>query len=454
MNSSRSLKASVIAAIAFVLVLFVGLPLLWIMGAKAKLRQADADALKERQAARVEKLPLTPSDLRRNPPVPDADNADLIYHQIFAGFKQKKQALADLEKLTEGTRASFSDKPAPAVYDFDAAHKLITLLAPEMTLMEQAAKKPDCDFHRPWEKGNAVLFPEFAELRRIARLLRTKAEVLDHAGKPSEALHQIEIGGALVRHLGKEPTLIAMLVQVAIEAILDRSWHDLVNRHGNDTAFLARAAKVNKAFGDLPSLKNSLRGEVWYGLSTIESMKKGTYKEEEYGLSDEEKAKMPKLNPKMASLYEKNHLIHWRKVFKMLDAAGNDTAKAARFLMQDERDMEAAAKADPQGQAMNALMTPVFSQTGNNVMQTEVLRQMRTLKIALLQYRLAHKAFPKDLSAFDKKLSSDPFSGKALIYRPQGNGYLLYSVGKNGVDDGGQRKVGSSGTADIVTSYP
>jgi hypothetical protein len=31
----------------------------------------------------------------------------------------------------------------------------------------------------------------------------------------------------------------------------------------------------------------------------------------------------------------------------------------------------------------------------------------------------------------------DPFSGKPLIYQPRGDGYLLYSVFKNGVDDGG-----------------
>ena len=32
----------------------------------------------------------------------------------------------------------------------------------------------------------------------------------------------------------------------------------------------------------------------------------------------------------------------------------------------------------------------------------------------------------------------DLFSGKALVYRPTENGYLLYSVGVNGKDDGGR----------------
>ncbi len=453
MNSSRSLKTSVLVSIAFVVLLFIGLPMLWLIGAKAKMRQADADAVKERQAARAEKLPLSPNDLRRNPPVPDADNAAPIYEQMYKSFRAKSKQISALEKDALNI-TSLTATPDEIASHFGTVRQLVTLTQPELALMEQAARKPDCDFKRPWEKGAAVLFPEYADMRRMARLLRVKAEVLDHDGKPLEALRQIEIGSALVRHLSKEPILIGMLVQIALEAILDRAWHDLVNKHGSDAAFLARAAEVNKAFGELPSLKNSLRGEVWFGMSAIESMKNGTYKEEDYGLSEEDKAKMPKLNPKMASLYEKNHLIHWRKVFKMLDAAGSDSAKAARYLSQDEKDMEAAAKADPAGQAMNAILTPVFSQAGQNVMQTEALRRMRTLKLELLKYRLAHGAFPKDLSAFDKKILLDPFSGKSLIYRLQGNGYLLYSVGRNGVDDGGQRKVGDTNMADIPTSFP
>jgi hypothetical protein len=41
---------------------------------------------------------------------------------------------------------------------------------------------------------------------------------------------------------------------------------------------------------------------------------------------------------------------------------------------------------------------------------------------------------PKHLS----KVPEDPFSGRAVIYRPQGTNWLLYSIGPDGVDDGGR----------------
>lgn len=46
------------------------------------------------------------------------------------------------------------------------------------------------------------------------------------------------------------------------------------------------------------------------------------------------------------------------------------------------------------------------------------------------------------------RVPQDPFSGKPLIYRPKGTNWLLYSVGTDGVGDGGRpagRGVASKG---------
>jgi len=40
--------------------------------------------------------------------------------------------------------------------------------------------------------------------------------------------------------------------------------------------------------------------------------------------------------------------------------------------------------------------------------------------------------------AFLSSVPSDVFSGKAIVYRAQSDGYLLYSIGPNGKDDGGR----------------
>lgn len=61
--------------------------------------------------------------------------------------------------------------------------------------------------------------------------------------------------------------------------------------------------------------------------------------------------------------------------------------------------------------------------------------------LALYLYEREHGAYPSQLEflvpAFIPVVPTDVFSGEVLRYRPQGEGYVLYSVGPDGEDDSG-----------------
>ena len=63
------------------------------------------------------------------------------------------------------------------------------------------------------------------------------------------------------------------------------------------------------------------------------------------------------------------------------------------------------------------------------------------LSAALAVYRAENGSYPEKLDALVPAvlpaLPVDLFHGKSYIYRRDGEGYLLYSVGANGADDGG-----------------
>jgi hypothetical protein len=76
------------------------------------------------------------------------------------------------------------------------------------------------------------------------------------------------------------------------------------------------------------------------------------------------------------------------------------------------------------------------------VMRVEVAKQMVEAAISLKRYQLKHGNFPADLNSlvpeFSPTVPLDPVDGQSLRYRPNADGtYLLYSVGENGKDDGG-----------------
>ena len=75
-------------------------------------------------------------------------------------------------------------------------------------------------------------------------------------------------------------------------------------------------------------------------------------------------------------------------------------------------------------------------------MAAEASRRIDVTAIALKRYQLRHGDYPADLTAlvpeFVPSVPRDPVDGQPLRYRRNTDGtFLLYSVGENGKDDGG-----------------
>lgn len=72
----------------------------------------------------------------------------------------------------------------------------------------------------------------------------------------------------------------------------------------------------------------------------------------------------------------------------------------------------------------------------------EQTQRNERLAFALAAYKSDNGSYPKTLDAlapkYLAKVPGDFFTGKALTYRPREDGYLFYSFGPNGKDDGGR----------------
>jgi hypothetical protein len=92
--------------------------------------------------------------------------------------------------------------------------------------------------------------------------------------------------------------------------------------------------------------------------------------------------------------------------------------------------------------------------------KNQQIRNNVLLAFALAWYHADHDRYPKELAELSPnylaEVPQDIFSGKPLIYRPTKDGYLLYSVGPNGQDDGGRSydDEGEPRGDDIVVRMP
>ncbi len=87
-------------------------------------------------------------------------------------------------------------------------------------------------------------------------------------------------------------------------------------------------------------------------------------------------------------------------------------------------------------------------------------QRYRNLRVALAleRFQRAEGSYPASVSqlspSFLKQIPGDIFTGKALVYRKTKAGYVLYSLGPNGVADSGRDRDGKSGGDDISVQVP
>jgi hypothetical protein len=92
----------------------------------------------------------------------------------------------------------------------------------------------------------------------------------------------------------------------------------------------------------------------------------------------------------------------------------------------------------------------ILSRVAMPMMDAALLKQATLEALALAArtglackiYKNQNGRYPADLGALVPgilpEVPIDPFTGKPLVYRLEGDGFIVYSLGSNGKDDGGR----------------
>jgi hypothetical protein len=401
-------------------------------------------------AARREGLPLEPNDLRPPSPVPDSQNAAPLYSRITNEFN----ALPKAQRDAEGETAIAILHTTRTEADRAKARALLLRCAPQMRLAEQAALLPRCDFHRPYEQGPNMMIPEYATARQFARLFALRAILESDAGQPEAALRSIAIGARIGRHMSEDPILIALLVRIAIQAIMDRAFQVVVLKYQDRPDILRLAAQTNRAFDPPPDVRHAFRGEMVMCRVCVDMVRSTPSWISFLPLSARARAQSRQVRRDMCDAWEARMLAYWRRVFAGLRAHPGDLIAQYRAL-KPLGDQEEANDGKPTYE-LSAILMPVFSRVVLKVAACEAKRRLRKTILALIAYRQKTGQFPASLTDLPAPLPPDIFTSRPLFYRRTGQGFILYSVGENFRDDGGKAKSEKKGEGlpDIAIQYP
>ncbi len=341
-----------------------------------------------------------------------------------------------------------------------------------LALAVEATKRPDY-FNplvtRKTGKGPTsligALLPSVQKCREIASALAGRAMLRVAEGKVEEAWQDLLACHRLARLVGRGGTLIEGLVGIAIDQIAsnaDVAWLDRVK----PTAKQARdCLRDLQSLPPLPSMPEKIDlGERFMFLSSLQLIRSGGPGILE-GLAD---GKMPRevdleMEQKMARIDWTPALRNGNLWYDRLVIALRTQDRTAREKQLDRIDKELrvlkkeatgvgglaglllgdAGKVVGKriGDILLGLLIPAFRKVQSAADRSEQVQANLHVAFALAAYRGDQGRYPAKLDELAPRYLSavpgDLFSGKPLIYRPSGEGYLLYSIGVNEKDEDG-----------------
>lgn len=277
-----------------------------------------------------------------------------------------------------------------------------------------------------------TLFPEFAEMRALARFATVDMCVCLSDGQPSRAT---SIATTMLTMRGKLPptTLISELVGIAIDGILLGAISDNTD-HFSERDW-EKFIPVAEARLSYCGLKDVMTAEMRFELQTSETLRKGNvFTADGLGSGDDSESQ------DFAKAY--NALSPGQRG-RLTDAVqaqirGKFSEILERYSGPEKTWVPAetpneAVKFNGSLDSMTAAFVDILSPTFAAAAAAEVRdrTQIRLLKLhALIQiFRWHHGHLPVKLEQAAPKDSIDPLTDEAYIYEPSGTGYKLASKG-------------------------
>lgn len=407
-----------ILAVAIILVIAHGAAT-FLLGRRVK---AEIAAIKARGE------PVSVADLAR-PEIPDSENAAVIYAKAFEAISGPG-AKADLEK--PGYLSPYKLKRNPEL--LGEATRIAARYKNAVLLIEEGASRPRCQFPIDWEDGLRTLYERRAKLRWLAMLLRGSALLDAREGRIDDSLRYIGLGFKLTDSLKHEPIMNSQLVKVTIISVSARGlrW---VMEYGSITEPQARQlfdvlAKIDVRSGYL----EAMHGERVLDLRAFEDFRKDPKQFAELVAPPEE----PDYRLwGLAASYPWRPLLYADELTYLRLLNANIEAGSLSY-------REMISKGEP--------AIPAYALVSKKLLYTSPCRVGRSLGratamaagsqiiLALQAYKDRYDSYPETLDELRAKLGwklpEDPFSRKDFVYKPQGKGFLLYSIGENLRDDG------------------
>jgi len=411
------------------------------------------------------------------PRVEDTNNAALLYESAGLLLKAmparweevpdanvlspKEASARDKSKDLLGHLGYLADAFTKESLEAGRRAKLEALLAEDivtqaLAIVTLGTERPSCRFDLEYEAGLNMILSPVLDLRNLSRVLGAKARVEAEAGRPESAwelaLTQLKLADAL----RTEPTIISQVVRISAIANTCRTLQLVCAAAPPSQQQYDSLVALLEGLDDVAPLvacvdaERVLVGEWVFGQSRDElreTIRQYVFEDRDYapGILNWFRFKRICFKPSfLADHAAYIQLMHENaRLFEGLSPAG------------EFRTLEVAVEEAGGRHILTGVLVPAMRRL--NHLHARMTAEVRVTRagLALVRYRAEQGAWPERLEALGLEKLDDPFAEGSLRYRPEGEGFVLYSVGQDREDNGGVAKEGKQEEDfDIVWRFP
>lgn len=387
-----------------------------------------------------------------------------------------KSTLSDLEPWQDYYRALAGVKnffPVPAEPKTPARDVLLALsiYGPVVEELKQASLLPDSRFPLNYDAENPanVLLPHLAHLKKCSLFLRFRAIAESQNGDSQKALDDIKLSLRLVEAVRTESFLITHLVRVSQATITLQPVYEGLARHQWTDAQLSELDSELAKMDFVSDYIFSMRGEtIFFQQGVFEYIRHHPDKLLNY--SEMDYAPRPRAVHLLGYVvpdgwFYQNQTLCARMMLEHYIPVADPKAqtispalvRSANAVFESE-----TAHLTPYNIA-ERLLVPALGNAARRFAYAQGSVNLARAAIALERFRLATGSYPATLDDLKSQHLPTPphdvINGLPLHYSRTNDVFVLYSVGWNEMDDGGQvvlRQTGSPDPSfgDWVWKYP
>ena len=382
---------------------------------------------------------------------------------------RSRRITSSWNKRTGPSYSTAGSRPAAAVGgEGPPPHIAAWLAANEkpLAVAVEASKRPE--YYNPLvakkpEKGPSsligVLLPNVQKCREIANALTCRAMLRIQEGKLAEAWQDLLAVHRLGRLIARGGTLIETLVGIAINAVATTAEIVYLDKAKLTSAQVRECLKDLQSLPPLPPMADKMDlGERFMYLDSLQMLRSsqiaraGTRRPRSSNSNNSRTSTGPPASAPATS----GTTASARPCTQDSPRTSESTRRDRRGTQEPQEGRRQLPQSGPaarrQGDREDGRQShhrrphrPPDARRPQGARRRGPLAEFQNnlhVAFALAAYKLDEGRYPAKLDDLKPKylaaIPGDVFSGKALIYKPDDKGFLLYSVGLNGKDDGGR----------------